>query len=68
MVGAVKETGELDMAMCECEQAGRECGVRVYVGTPGSGTWICQTELLKRAHVDIEKRGTESSRSLKIIG
>lgn len=44
------------MAKCECEQAGRECGVRVYVGTPGSGTWMCQTEALKRANIDVYYR------------
>lgn len=28
---------------CECESMGCECGVRVYVGEPGTGHWVCET-------------------------
>jgi hypothetical protein len=29
---------------CECERAGLECGVRIYIGEPGQGRWVCQKD------------------------
>jgi hypothetical protein len=33
--------------MCDCNRNGFECIVRVFVGEPETGYWICQKDLKK---------------------
>ncbi len=47
------------MATCNCERRGLECGVKVYIGTPPNGRWVCETLVKKSTKSRMVRNATK---------